>query len=35
MSLVLVIRRNGVYASVNRRYHVALVDWWQLHWGRS
>jgi hypothetical protein len=35
VSLVLVVRRGGIYASVNLKYHAALVGWWRLHWGRT
>lgn len=32
MTFVLVIQRNGIFTSVNQRYHVALVGWWYLCW---
>lgn len=35
MTFVVVIRRDGFFASVNQRYHFALVGWWQIHWGTS
>ena len=35
MNVVLVVGRNGIFASLNQRWHVALVNWIYPHWGRS
>ena len=35
MTFVLVVQRNGVFASINQRYHVALIGWWRLHWRKT
>ncbi len=32
MTFVLVIRRTGIFASVNQKYHVALINWWRPMW---
>lgn len=32
MTFVLVIQRNGIFFSINQKYHVALVGWYKLMW---
>jgi hypothetical protein len=29
VTIVVVIQRNGIFASLNQTYHVALVGWWR------
>lgn len=35
MTIVLVVQRNGIFASLNQRHHVALVGWWRFMYRRT
>lgn len=35
MTLVVVVQRNGLYVSLNQRYHFALIRWVVPMYGRS